>query len=251
MSRRPFIAGNWKMHTSTNEAVQLCTDLREALTDVRAVDVAVCPPFVHLARARDALAGSPIQVGAQNCHWEASGAFTGEVAAPMLKGLAQCVIIGHSERRQYFCETDETVNKRLRAVLEQGLTPIFCCGETQAEREAGKTNNVLARQVHRGLDGLSWDATCVVAYEPVWAIGTGLAATDQQANDAIGYIRNLVADMFGAQTANAMRVQYGGSVKAVNAAGLFAQPEVDGALVGGASLDAADFAAIVRAAAPG
>jgi triosephosphate isomerase len=247
--RTPFVAGNWKMYTSADDCVALCAAVVRATGAVAGVDVAVCPPFVHLERARAALAGSRVRLGAQNVHWEPQGAYTGEVSAPMLAGLADCVIIGHSERRQYFCETDETVNRRLKAALVHGLTPIVCVGETLHEREAGHTDEVLTRQVRAGLDGAAWTGDCVIAYEPVWAIGTGLAATGPQANEAVALIRRLVGEMFGSSTAEAMRIQYGGSVKADNAAEFFGQPDIDGALVGGASLDADAFAAIVRAAA--
>jgi triosephosphate isomerase len=182
-------------------------------------------------------------------HWEEQGAFTGEVSPTMLQGLARYVIIGHSERRQFFCETDETCNKKLSAALAHQLVPIFCVGETREEREGGHTNDVLSRQVRDGLAGLAWTADCVIAYEPVWAIGTGLAATAEQANETIGYIRSLVSEVAGPAVAEHTRIQYGGSVKPDNAVELFAQPEIDGALVGGASLDAEAFAAIVRAAA--
>jgi triosephosphate isomerase len=250
MPRTPFIAGNWKMFTNATQCVDLCRALRERIDAIAGVDKAVCPPFVHLDRARAALEGSSIAVGAQNMHWEEQGAFTGEVSPRMLQGLAQYVIIGHSERRQYFCETDETCNKKLTSALTHQLTPIFCVGETRAEREANKTNDVLSRQVRVGLGGVPVTAgECVIAYEPVWAIGTGLAATGAQANETIGYIRSLVAEIAGASIAKGTRIQYGGSVKADNAAEFFGQPEIDGALVGGASLDADAFAAIVRAAA--
>ncbi|MEX2160036.1 MAG: triose-phosphate isomerase [Dehalococcoidia bacterium] len=247
--RPPFIAGNWKMHTNAQECVALCKAVRERVAGIVGVEVGVCPPFPFLANAQQALAGSSIRLGAQNAHWEAHGAFTGEVSPSMLRGLVDYAIIGHSERRQYFCETDATVNKRLKAVLGHGLLPIFCIGETRAEREADRMEDVLSRQVREGLAGVAWTRECVVAYEPVWAIGTGLAATAEQANEAIGFIRGLLRETAGAEIADATRVQYGGSVKADNAAELFAQPEIDGALVGGASLDADAFAAIVRAAA--
>jgi triosephosphate isomerase len=251
MSRTPFIAGNWKMFTTADEAVALCRAVRERVEGLRGVDVAVCPPFVHLERAKAALEGSRVGLGAQNVHWEEQGAFTGEVSAAMLQGLVQYAIVGHSERRQYFCETDETANGRLKAAIAHGLTPIFCVGETRQEREAGRTQGVLARQMRRGLDGVPWTGACVIAYEPVWAIGTGLAASGAQANEAIGYIRGLARELFGDAIADATRVQYGGSVKAENAAEFLSQPEVDGALVGGASLDAEAFAAIARAAGHG
>jgi triosephosphate isomerase len=248
MSRTPFIAGNWKMFTTAQEAVELCRAVRQRVDGLAGVDVAVCPPFPHLERARAALEGSRVGLGAQNVHWEEQGAYTGEVSPKMLQGLVRYVIVGHSERRQHFCETDETVNGRLKAAIAHGLTPIFCVGETRQEREAGQTEAVLARQVRRGLDGVPWTGVCVIAYEPVWAIGTGLAASGSQANETIGYIRGLVAELFGSSVASATRILYGGSVKADNAAEFLSQPEIDGALVGGASLDAEAFAAIVRAA---
>jgi triosephosphate isomerase len=250
MSRTPFIAGNWKMFTTAQEAVELCRAVRQQVDGLAGVDVAVCPPFLHLERAKAALEGSRVGLGAQNVHWEEQGAYTGEVSPKMLQGLVKYVIVGHSERRQHFCETDETVNGRLKAAIAHGLTPIFCIGETRQEREAGQTEAVLARQVRRGLGGVPWTGVCVVAYEPVWAIGTGLAATGSQANETIGYIRSLVAELFGSPIASATRILYGGSVKADNAAEFLSQPEIDGALVGGASLDAEAFAAIVRAALP-
>ena len=249
MGRTPFVAGNWKMHTTADECVALCGAVRSRVDALDGVEVAVCPPFVHLDRAREALAGSRVRVGAQNVHWEAQGAFTGEISPAMLAGLAAYAIVGHSERRQYFCETDETVSMRLQAALVHGLTPIFCIGETQDEREAGRTEEVLARQLRVGLAGVAWTGACVIAYEPVWAIGTGLAATSEQANEACAFIRGVVAELCGADVAAATRIQYGGSVKADNAREIFGQPEIDGALVGGASLDAESFAAIVRAAA--
>jgi triosephosphate isomerase len=249
VARTPFIAGNWKMHTSAEECVALCRAVRERVDSLAGVDVAVCPPFPYLGQAKAALAGSRVLLGAQNAHWEAKGAFTGEVSPAMLQGLADCVILAHSERRQYFCETDETANRRLRAVLAHGLTPIFCIGETQEEREAGRTEEVLSRQVRAGLDGVPWTGACVLAYEPVWAIGTGLAATGEQANETIGYTRGVLAAVAGDAVAQATRIQYGGSVKAANIAEFLGQPEIDGALVGGASLDAEEFAAIVRGAA--
>jgi len=247
--RTPFIAGNWKMFTTATECVDLCRALVERLGAISGVEAAVCPPFVHLDRAKETLDGSSIALGAQNMHWEEQGAFTGEVSPTMLQGLVRYVIIGHSERRQFFCETDESCNKKLSAALAHQLTPIFCVGETREEREAGKTNDVLARQVRVGLTDVPWTGDCVIAYEPVWAIGTGLAATSDQANETVGYIRGVVSDMVGPAVAERTRIQYGGSVKAENAQEFFGQPEIDGALVGGASLDAESFAAIVRAAA--
>jgi triosephosphate isomerase len=237
------------MFTTAAECLDLCHALVERIDGVGGVDKAVCPPFTHLDLAKKALEGSSIALGAQNVHWEEQGAFTGEVSASMLQGLVRYVIIGHSERRQYFCETDASCNKKLSAALAHKLTPIFCVGETREERESNKTNDVLARQLRVGLDGVPWTGDCVIAYEPVWAIGTGLAATAEQANETIGYIRGLLGEIAGPSVAERTRIQYGGSVKPDNAAGLFGQREIDGALVGGASLDAEAFAAIVRAAA--
>jgi triosephosphate isomerase len=247
--RIPVVAGNWKMYTTVGECVTLCRAVRERIDGIAGVDKAVCPPFPFLRDARAALDGSSIALGAQNVHWEPQGAYTGEVSPVMLQGLVDCVIVGHSERRQHFCETDDTVNRRLKAAISHGLTPIFCVGETQEERVAGRTAEVLKTQVQWGLAGVSWTADCVIAYEPVWAIGTGLAATGEQANETVGSIRSLLAGLFGADVAQATRIQYGGSVKPDNIAEFVAQPEIDGALVGGASLDADAFAAIVQAAA--
>ena len=249
MSRTPFIAGNWKMYTTGDECVALCRAVRERVDAIEGVEKAVCPPFPFLEQAKAALAGSSVRLGAQNVHWEEKGAYTGEVSPIMLRGLVDYVLVGHSERRQYFCETDETVNGKLKAVLAHGLTPIFCVGETRDEREAGRTEEVLSRQVRQGLDGVAWNGACVIAYEPVWAIGTGLAASGAQANETIGSIRGLVSEAFGGAVAEATRIQYGGSVKPENAAEFLSQAEIDGALVGGASLDADAFSAIVRQAA--
>ncbi len=248
MPRTPFIAGNWKMHTNAEECVALCQAIAGQVGSSSNVEVCVCPPFVYLTQAKDALDGSSVRLGAQNAHWEEKGAYTGEISPMMLKGLVDDVIIGHSERRQYFGETDDTVKQRLQAALSHGLRPIVCVGETQQEREAGKTDDVLNRQLRAALAGISWTAESVIAYEPIWAIGTGLAATAEQANETIGYIRGLVGELFGSSTATATRILYGGSVKPDNAAELFRQPEIDGALVGGASLDAVAFAEIVKAA---
>jgi triosephosphate isomerase len=251
MARRKFIAGNWKMNRNVAEGVALARELKEKLGAVRNVDVAVCPPFTTLAAVVKELAGSVIAVGAQNLHWEASGAYTGETSAAMLKEIpVTCVIIGHSERRQYFGETDETVNKRLKAALKADLLPIVCVGETLAERESNRTQDVIARQVRGTLVGITTDEMkrTVIAYEPVWAIGTGRNATPEQAQEVHTFIRGLLVPLFGQNIADSVRIQYGGSVKADNAREILHQPDVDGALVGGASLKAADFAAIVAAA---
>jgi len=250
MSRRtPIVAANWKMHTTVRTAAELCRALRDSIDGVEGVEKVVCPPFVFLALARETLAGSSIKVGAQNVFWEEKGAFTGEVSPPMLADLCEYVIIGHSERRKYFGETDETVNRRLKAALAEGLRPIFCVGETGDEREAGRTEEVLLRQVCGGLAGIGIAAGFVVAYEPVWAIGTGVPATGEMANEAIGLIRRELASLYGGELAQAARIQYGGSVDGANIAEFMAEPEIDGALVGGASLKADVFAAIVEAAA--
>ena len=249
MPRRKFVCGNWKMHKTAAEAGQLVRELRQRL-DTQ-VQVAVAPPFTALAAARQALQGSSIQLFAQNCHHEKQGAFTGEVSAPMLKELGcDGVILGHSERRQYFGETDEGVNKKLRAALEAQLHPIVCVGETLQEREANRTWEVVSRQVKGAFAGLGGEAIgrCTVAYEPVWAIGTGKTATTAQAQEVHGLIRGLLRDLAGPQVAEAVRIQYGGSVKPENAADLLGQPDIDGALVGGASLKAEDFARIIAGA---
>jgi triosephosphate isomerase len=250
--RTPIIAGNWKMNKNVAEAVELVHALREATAGVDTVEIVVCPPFVALAAVKEALAGSKIGLGAQNMHWEEKGAFTGEVSAVMLKGLVQYVIIGHSERRQYFGETDETVNKRVKAALGHGLLPIMCVGETLAQREAGETASVVSSQTTKGLAGLSAEQvkSIVIAYEPVWAIGTGRASTGDDANRVVAQnIRAPLSRMFGDNIAQGIRVQYGGSVTPANIVEFMSVPEIDGGLVGGASLKANDFAEIVKATA--
>lgn len=250
--RRPIVAGNWKMNTTLAEATVLAGAVREPLSALAAVDSVLCPPFVWLGAVRDVLRGSSVGLGAQNCHYELKGAFTGEVAPPMLAELGcSHVIVGHSERRALFGETDDGVAKKLRAAQAHGLVPIVCVGERLDEREAGRTNEVVGHQVRAALKGLPGDAVgaLVLAYEPIWAIGTGHAATAEQANDTIGFIRDSVRPLLGSGAAAAVRIQYGGSVTPANAAELFAQPEIDGALVGGASLRAQDFVAICQAAA--
>jgi triosephosphate isomerase len=247
--RKPIIAGNWKLNKTPHEAGILINELKREIVDVEGVDIVVCPPFTDLGDAADALVDSNIALGAQNMFWEDSGAFTGEISAPLLKDLGvKYVIIGHSERRQYFHETNETVNKRLRAALKHGLTPIVCVGENLAERESNKTFDVIKNHCEGSLSGLSADEMnkVVVAYEPVWAIGTGKTATPQQAQEVHVFIRQLLGKMFNAQTAAAVRIQYGGSVTPDNVAALMGQPDIDGALVGGASLKAPSFAAIVK-----
>jgi triosephosphate isomerase len=248
--RKKLIAGNWKMNNTPAEAKALINSALPLLKGA-ACDVAMCVPAVDLAIASELLSGSGVMLGAQNMHWASAGAYTGELSAAMLLAVgASCVILGHSERRQYFAETDETVGKKTRAALAAGLLPVVCVGELKEERLGGQTDKVVTRQTRVALDGLTSEQTIslVVAYEPVWAIGTGLVATDEQANETIGVIRSVIKDMFGESTANAVRILYGGSMNAANAAGLLAQPEIDGGLIGGASLKANDFAAIVKAA---
>ncbi len=251
MARRCVIAGNWKMNKTVTESLALVRDLRGLVSQVRdRVEVLIAPPFTSLHPVAKALEGSNIGLAAQNCHPEASGAFTGEVSVSMLKDVgATYVILGHSERRQLFGETDAGVNARARAVVKAGLTPIICVGETLQEREANRTLEVVSRQVKGCLDGFLADVgkTFVLAYEPVWAIGTGKVATTAQAQEVHAHIRALLTTQWGQATADAVRIQYGGSVKPDNAAELLAQKDIDGALVGGASLKAQDFAAIVKA----
>ncbi len=248
--RIPIVAGNWKMNKTPAEAADLARTLLRDLGGVTGVDRVLCPPFVALPAVAEVLKGSPLGLGAQNIYWKDSGAFTGEVSPAMLKGWCQYVIIGHSERRQYFGETDATVNLKAKAALSHDLTPIICVGEVLAENEAGQTTAVVTRQTQGAYAGLSAaDALkTVIAYEPVWAIGTGRAATAEGANAVIGQIREVVAGLFSPEVAAALRIQYGGSVTALNAAELMAQPEIDGALVGGASLKPAEFVTIVKAA---
>jgi triosephosphate isomerase len=247
MARRKFVCGNWKMFKTASEADQLVRELRGRLSSNQ-IQVAVAPPFTALAAARAALTGSPVQLFAQTCHWEKQGAFTGEVSAPMLKDLGcDGVILGHSERRQLFGETDEMVGKKLRAALEAGLHPIVCCGETLQEREANQTWAVVSRQLRSALDSAT-AGKVTIAYEPVWAIGTGKVATTAQAQEVHAQIRGLLRELGGAAAADTVRIQYGGSVKPDNAAELLAQPDIDGALVGGASLKADDFARIIAGA---
>ena len=246
--RRPIVAGNWKMNTNLDEACALATDLLSAIADVSTVDRVLCPPFISLATVRDTVQGSNIMIGAQNMHWESKGAFTGEISTSMLASLCQYVILGHSERRQFFGETDETVNRKIRAALANGLNPIVCVGENLAQNERGETLEFVSQQVREALNNIEPTERLVIAYEPIWAIGTGRAATAADANRVIGEIRGFV-DHSWPGLASRIRIQYGGSVTAANAAELFSQPEIDGALVGGASLKATDFAIIVKAAA--
>ncbi len=247
--RKPIIAGNWKMHNTGAQGVALVTELAKLTADAKDVDIVVCPTFTTLSTVASALAGTNIHMGAQNMHWEKKGAFTGEITAEMLRDVCcEYVLVGHSERRQYFAETDETVNKKVKAALEANLVPIMCVGESLEEREAGTTEVLVGKQVRAGLEGLTKDqvATLVIAYEPIWAIGTGRTATADQANEVCAFVRRTVAEVFGQETADKTRIQYGGSVKADNIAELMGKSDIDGALVGGAALDPVGFSKIVK-----
>lgn len=250
--RKPFIAGNWKMHKTIAEAVALVEELKAELEGDGGLpncDVAVCPPFTALAAVREALAGSEIELGAQNVHWEEQGAFTGAVSPPMLEGWCDYVIIGHSERRNVFGESDEWINKKLHAALAHGLKPILCVGENLEQNEAGETEEFVGGQVRAAFEGLTAEQAgqVTIAYEPIWAIGTGVPAHGEDANAIIGKaVRATMSELYGDKIAQAIRIQYGGSVKPHNVVEFMEQPEIDGALVGGASLKAADFAEIVR-----
>jgi triosephosphate isomerase (TIM) len=247
--RIPFIAGNWKMNKTVDEARALVNELIAALKDNPTAEVAVCPPFVALTTLKASLLGTPIKLGAQNMHDQEKGAFTGEISPAMLSGWVDYVILGHSERRQIFGESDAFVNRKVLAALKHGVNPILCVGETLEENEAGQTEAVLARQISAGVaDVLASDATrLVIAYEPIWAIGTGRAATADDAQARCAFVRAQLRSALGG-AADQIRVQYGGSVSAANASEILAQPDIDGALVGGASLKSADFATIVRTA---
>jgi triosephosphate isomerase len=247
--RTPIIAGNWKMNTTLEEAKTLVRELLgRGLGRDAGVEQVLCPPFISLAIVAELLWGTPVKVGAQNMYSEPKGAYTGEVSPPMLSELCQYVILGHSERRHIFGESNQMVNGKVKAALHAGLTPILCVGERLEEREAGRTQEVVVGQLRGSLEGVAAAGELVIAYEPVWAIGTGLAATAADASQVIGLIRTTVAGLYGDSIAGEMRIQYGGSVTPANAAELMAQPEIDGALVGGASLKAEDFMEIVRLA---
>lgn len=249
--RTPLVAGNWKMNKTIVETRELLSAMKDGLNGIDDVEKVVCPPFVSLAAASEILAGAKIGLGAQNLFWEEKGAFTGEVSPAMVKELCGYVILGHSERRAYFDETDETVNKRLLAAQKHDLTPIVCVGETLGQYEANQTRDVVSAQTRLGLAGVAGDFAprIVVAYEPVWAIGTGKASTGEAANAVVkDVIRPVIAELYGEVVAQAVRVLYGGSVISANASEFFSQPDIDGALVGGASLRADEFVAITKAA---
>ncbi len=245
MARKPFIAGNWKMNMTAESGKELIAQLKPLIKEAKC-NIALCVPAILIPAMVKAAKGSKIKIGAQNVHWAKSGAYTGEISADMLKEYGvKYVIIGHSERRQYFGETDETVNKRTLLALENELTPIVCVGETLSERENGQTEKVLLKQLTEGLKGVEDVTKLVIAYEPVWAIGTGKTATDEQAQETIKYIRKTLGKLFGVKNANRVIIQYGGSMNAKNCKGLMAQPDIDGGLIGGASLKL-DFATIVN-----
>ena len=243
--RIPMIAGNWKMNTTLAEASTLVKELREGLERMTSVETVLCPPFLSLPLVKELLLGLSIKVGAQNMHFEERGAYTGEISPLMLCGICEYVILGHSERRQYFGETDEVVNDKIRAALAVELTPILCVGERLEQKEAGNTEEVVTRQVIGALNGIESLIGMVIAYEPIWAIGTGRAETGEGANAVIAIIRNTVARLYGEGTAQEIRILYGGSVTAANIAEYVKQSEIDGALVGGASLKAKEFLTIV------
>ncbi len=250
-SRRPFIAGNWKMYKTVSQAVDTARDLVKRVAETGDVDIMIAPPFTALAPVWDVIRESNVALGAQNLFWEAEGAYTGEVSAAMLLSAGcRYAIIGHSERRQYFGETDETVNRRISAARENGLIPVVCVGESESERETKKTYSVLDKQVKNGLKEIFVDDpdSLVIAYEPVWAIGTGKTATSKQAQEVHLFLRSLLESLYGNALAQSIRILYGGSVKPGNTAELMRMPDVDGALVGGASLDAKTFSEIVRSA---
>lgn len=249
--RKPIVAGNWKMNKTVAEAIDLATAIKRELAACKEVDVVLCPPFTAIQAVSEAITGTHVDLGAQNMHWEKSGAYTGEISASMLRELyCHYVILGHSERRTYFGETDDIVNKKTKAALAANLKPIVCVGETLAEREAGMTEHVLTTQVRGSLADLTPRelVECIIAYEPVWAIGTGKTATAQQAQEAHAHIRGLLREMADDAVAESVRIQYGGSVKPSNARELFSQPDIDGGLIGGASLEARSFVEIVRGA---
>jgi triosephosphate isomerase len=249
--RKPIVAGNWKMNKTAAEAADLVEALKPDLASHKSVDIVLCPPFTALKTVSDAVSGTHIDLGAQNMHWEQSGAYTGEISPAMLRDLyCHYVILGHSERRQYFGETDEIVNRKAQVALASNLHPIVCVGETLEEREAGDMEKVIDTQVRGSLAGIAAGSfkDLVVAYEPVWAIGTGKTASPEQAQEVHAFIRGILTDLAGEPAAQAVRLQYGGSVKPGNAEELFGKDDIDGGLIGGAALDASSFVAIVRAA---
>jgi triosephosphate isomerase len=244
--RRPLIAGNWKMNTTLEEAENLVRAMLAELNSIDSVEKVLCPPFISLAAIKELIKGTSIMLGAQNMFFEDKGAYTGEISPLMLIGLCDFVILGHSERRQYFAETDEIINRKVKKALEFGVKPILCVGESLEDNEAGKTKQKINRQVNAGLAGINPTSQLVIAYEPIWAIGTGRAATSKQANTTISLIRTIVANLWDNKTAETVRILYGGSVTSSNIAELITEADIDGALVGGASLKAEEFVSIAR-----
>jgi triosephosphate isomerase len=250
--RTPIIAGNWKMHMTVEESVKFAADLVPLLTKYESVERVVCPTFVSLAAVADRLQDTPIKVGAQNMHWEAKGAYTSQIAPPMLQGVVEYVILGHSECREYLHETDGDINKKVKAALAHGIKPILAVGESDAQNQAGETQAFVSGQLRAGLDGVTAEqmANVVIAYEPIWAIGTGRSASGEVANDIVkNTVRATLIDLYGETVGQSVRIQYGGSVKPGNMAEYMAYPDIDGALVGGASLKVDDFVALIDAAA--
>jgi triosephosphate isomerase len=244
--RIPLIAGNWKMNTTVSGAIELVSEMRQGLDEIKGVEKVLCPPFISLAAIKDLIKGTSIRLGAQNLYFEEKGAYTGEISPLMLAELCEFVIIGHSERRQYFGETNEIVNRKVKSALKAGLKPILCIGERLEENEAGRTEEVVTGQLRSSLVGIDYPGGFVIAYEPVWAIGTGRAATGKQANETISLIRRNITKLYGKEAAQDVRILYGGSVTAGKIAEFVQQSEIDGALVGGASLKANEFLSIVR-----
>jgi triosephosphate isomerase (TIM) len=248
MTRTPLIAGNWKMNTNLEEAVNLIKTMQSPLHKVQGVEKVICPPFISLNAARAIVKGSTVKLGAQNMFYQEKGAFTGEISPLMLEGLCEYVILGHSERRQYFGETDDIINKKVKTAVQHALKPILCVGETSEENEAGQTKEVIGKQVIACSDKIYYMSGLVIAYEPLWAIGTGKNASGEEAQRTVGFIRQFISRLHGSGIANATRILYGGSVTAANIGEFMNKPDIDGALVGGASLKADDFVSIVRQA---
>ena len=244
--RTPLIAANWKMNTTVSEAVALTHAILVAIDRIYGVEKVICPPFISLAAVGKIIRDSSLKLGAQNMHFEEKGAYTGEISPLMLAGLCRFVIIGHSERRHYFNETDEIINKKMKTALKFKIKPILCIGEKPDENEAGRTSEIVSRQLESALAGLGSLSETVIAYEPIWAIGTGRSATGKQANETIGFIRHRIAALYNEETASIIRILYGGSVTADNISEFIRQPEIDGALVGGASLKAGQFTGIIK-----
>lgn len=244
--RIPIIAGNWKMNTNINDATDLVTAMKKRLNNIKGVEKVLCPPFISLSTVKGLIKGTSIKLGAQNIYYENKGAYTGEISPTMIAGLCDFVIIGHSERRALFGDTDQMVNKKVQSALKVGLTPIICVGETLEQNDAGETIDVITKQVRAAFDSIETPEGAIIAYEPIWAIGTGKAAKGDQANEVMKVIRSTVAQIYNDQIAEEMRIQYGGSVTSGNVVEFLGQPEIDGALVGGASLKAEEFIALVE-----